>query len=472
LSGKLGKIFSSGNIYAHSPVWFQNLGISLYGLSWKKRRFGGVFSHALGEAKNREKFGSGEWKAYQERKLEELLIHSLRTVPYYRSAFKATGLDEAKIRDLKHGDLGDIPLLEKEAIRSDPGSFVSESSRDTKLYCYYTSGTTGTPVSIFFSARMHQGWSALYEARCRNWAGVNNRERMAMIGGRLVVPRGVSSPPFWRKNWAEGQLYMSAFHISPTTASLYLEAIRKFKPAYLVGYASSWFFLSRFIVEQGLRRFPVKAVLTSSEKLTEEMRGTIQQAFECEVFDAYSGVEACCLASECERHGLHVSPDVGIIELLGDDGRPVSPGETGEIVATGLLNFDQPLIRFRTGDYAVCSEEKCPCGREMPLLKELVGRLEDTVIGPDGRETVRFHGLFVGMKNVREGQVVQESLDNILLRIVPGQAFSTDDEIELKRRVVERLGPVETAIEEVESIEKTERGKFRAVISKVVRRHS
>jgi len=469
MKGKLAKFFSTQNIYAHSPVWLQNLGITIYGISWKNRRFGGVFREELEAVRKRENFSPAEWKQYQEEKLRKLLIHSLRTVPYYGTLFSGAGLDEKTLQKLNIEGLSKIPFLEKETIRKDPLSFISSRHAKEKLYCYYTSGTTGTPVSIYFSAETHQLWSAHYESRCRNWAGVQREERRAMIGGRLVVPRGISSPPFWRNNWAEKQLYMSAFHISPSTAPLYLEALRRFSPDYLVGYASSWYFLSRFIVEQKLEPLKVKAVLTSSEKLTEEMRKTIEGAFRCEVFDAYSGVEACCLASECGKHGLHVSPDVGIIELVREDGSPAGPGETGEIVATGLLNFVQPLIRFRTGDYAVMSESACSCGSAMPLLCELVGRLEDTVIGPDGRETVRFHGLFVGLKNVREGQVIQESLDKLRLRIVSAPGFSVEDEAELERRVNERLGSVETVIEIVEGIERTERGKYRAVISRVKR---
>jgi phenylacetate-CoA ligase len=202
------------------------------------------------------------------------------------------------------------------------------------------------------------------------------------------------------------------------------------------------------------------------------MRSTIRDAFNCDVYDGYSGVEACCLASECEHHRLHISPDVGIIELLDEDGMPVSPGQPGEIVVTGLLNYAQPLIRYRTGDYAVISNEACPCGREMPVVNELVGRLEDTVIGSDGRETVRFHGIFIGSNNIREGQVVQETLTKFVLRLVVTPFFNDEDREAIKKRFEERLGPVELQFEIVDKIERTERGKFKAVISKVRRQRA
>jgi phenylacetate-CoA ligase len=456
-------------IYAASPLWLQHLGVSAFGFAWKRRRYGGRFREAVREFVLREKYSADEWRYYQTQQLQKLLVHAAKHVPYYSEVFKKAGLT---VQDLEHfgpEDLSGLPLLEKEPIRQNPDQFIAGNVNNKRLHTYLTSGTTGTPMAVKFTSGMHQTWSAAYEARCRRWAGLNYKMSRAMIGGRLVVPKARSGPPFWRYNLAERQLYMSAFHISPANVKYYVDAINKFKPDYLVGYASGHFFLARMICDKGLEVHHPKAVLTSSEKLTPEMRGIIEEAYGCRVFDAYSGVEACCLASECECHQLHISPDVGIIELLGEDGSPADLGEPGEIVATGLLNFEQPLIRYRTGDLAVLSGQYCLCGRQMPVLKELVGRLEDTVIGPDGREMVRFHGIFVGLPNVCEGQVIQESLSSFRLKLVVEPGFNNKERAVIRKRFEERLGDVELAFEIVDKIERTERGKFRAVISKVER---
>lgn len=456
-------------IYRIAPVWLQNAGITAFGLAWRRRRFGGVFREALGEFQARGAWSSGRWMEYQTAQLRDLLLHASATVPYYRRRFAESGITKEEIRRLTTAELGRLPLTDKEDIRSNLAELTSEAFCGKKLYSYLTSGSTGTPLAVLFSREMHQTWSAAYEARCRAWAGVSNSMSRAMIGGRLVVPNGQARPPFWRYNRVERQLYMSAFHISAENAPAYVGALNERRPDYLVGYASSHYFLARFINELGLAVHRPKAVLTSSEKLLPEMRQEIEKAYRCEVFDAYSGVEACCLASECERHRLHTSPDVGIIELCDDTGRPVPAGVPGEIVATGLLNFAQPLIRYRTGDIAVRSDEVCTCGREMPVLAELVGRFEDTVIGPDGREMVRFHGIFVGLPHVREGQVVQETLTEFRVRLVADAAFDERDRSVIVGRFKERLGEVQVAFDLVNQIERTERGKFRAVISKVRR---
>jgi phenylacetate-CoA ligase len=291
----------------------------------------------------------------------------------------------------------------------------------------------------------------------------------AMIGGRTVVPRSQDRPPYWRYNPAERQLYMSAFHISAATVGDYVGELNRKKPDYLVGYASAHFFLARFIEEAGLQVHQPRAVLTSSEKLLGDMRGTISKVYGCEVFDGYSGVEACCLISECENHRLHVSPDVGFVEILDEDGRPVADGKDGEIVATGFLNHDQPLVRYRTGDVARWSTTPCDCGRAMPVVEEIVGRIEDTVIGPDGRETVRFHGLTLGIPEIRECQVVQEELDHIRVRVASDRPLANSEIATIKNRVTGRLGDVRVDVEPVEHIERSSRGKFKAVVSKVAR---
>ena len=138
------------------------------------------------------------------------------------------------------------------------------------------------------------------------------------------------------------------------------------------------------------------------------------------------------------------------------------------MVATCLIRTGQPFIRYRLGDLARWSGETCSCGRAMPILEEVVGRIEDVVVGPDGREMVRFHGIFVDQPNVREGQIVQVALDRIRVCVVPADGFGPRDEDEIRRRVVQRLGPgVTVSVERVGAIPRTAAGKFRAVVSEL-----
>jgi phenylacetate-CoA ligase len=102
----------------------------------------------------------------------------------------------------------------------------------------------------------------------------------------------------------------------------------------------------------------------------------------------------------------------------------------------------------------------------MPVIKEVVGRIEDVVTGPDGRQLVRFHGIFVNQPNVREGQIIQETLHRIRVKIVPTETFNETDVADIIARVQQRLSAeVEVIVEPVAEIPRTKSGKFKAVIS-------
>ena len=247
-----------------------------------------------------------------------------------------------------------------------------------------------------------------------------------------------------------------------------MEALRKHHIEWMTGYSVSYYLLAKFILEKDIEAPPLKAVITTSEKLTSDMREVMEEAYQCRVYEEYSTVENALFASECECGNLHVSPDAGIVEILRPDGTPCGPGEVGEVVATCLIRDYQPLIRYRLGDLAAWSEELCPCGRQMPVIKEVVGRIEDVVVGSDGRQMVRFHGIFTDQPHVREGQIIQESLSHIHVKIVPIDEFNFKDVNDIISRVQQRLGKsVKVTVEKVDSIPRTKSGKFKAVVSKL-----
>lgn len=288
-----------------------------------------------------------------------------------------------------------------------------------------------------------------------------------MIGGRKVVPSGISAPPFHRYNRAEQQLYFSAFHISPVNVTDYAKALNHFQPVVLTGYAHSHFLLAEMMCAKGisLDYEPVAAVL-SSEKLTKPMRNIIRRALRTRAYEEYGAVENCVLATECECGQLHANLDFGILEIVDDEGQPVPAGVEGKVVCTGLLNTTQPLIRYEIGDLASWSTEACPCGRHhLPVIKEIVGRLEDVIVGPDGRQLVRFHWVAIDLPSVMETQIVQEALDQFTVKVVCRNKMGNELEKIIQERFSERLGPVSVQVQRVSTIPRTDRGKFRAVIS-------
>jgi phenylacetate-CoA ligase len=450
------------SIYARLPVWGQHSAVTAYGLYWSWLRFGPGYRTYVKEFRQRDTFTSEQWQAWQQEALRRQLCEAVKHVPYYRDTWSSSEQQAALA-----GQLQELPFLEKQPLRDHPRSLLREDLRTRHESVSKTSGTTGTPITNYWTWPEVRKRIALREARSANWAGVSFKMPRVTFSGRIVVPDVNSSGPFHRFNAVERQTYFSAFHLKPSAAQSYVDALWKHRPIWMTGYAVSYYLLAKFVLEQQLAvPDSLRAIITTSEKLTEQMRATMTAAFGCRVFEEYSTVESAVFASECEQGRLHVSPDVAIVEILRPDGSPCDYGEEGEVVATNLMRQYQPFIRYRLGDMAKWDDEPCPCGRQMPVIKEVVGRIEDVVIGIDGRRMVRFHGIFVDQPHVREGQIIQESLQQIRARVVPSEGFGDEDADDIIARIRQRLGPeVNVAVEIVKEIPRTPAGKTQAVIN-------
>ncbi len=446
--------------YKKLPMWAQHFAVTAYGAYRYWLRFGPGFQQSLQDFKEREKLNVAEWQAWQKARLQRVLTAAVNFIPYYQQTWNP-GEKKAALA----GHLQELPLLAKNDVRSAPEAFLRQDWRPAHRLFFHTSGSTGTPIASIWTVPEVRASLAVREARSAGWAGVSYKLPRATFSGRLVEPNPLSRGPFYRFNWVERQAYFSAFHLRPDTAHFYVDALRKHRIQWLTGYAVSYFLLAKFILDRNLYVPPLNAVITTSEKLTPEMRRIMESTYGCRVYEEYSTVENAIFVSECERSRLHVSPDVALVEILRPDGSPCAPGEAGEVVTTSLMRQYQSFIRYRLGDLAIWDAEPCPCGRAMPVIKEVVGRLEDVVVGPDGRQMVRFHGIFVDQPHVREGQIIQENIDRIRVKVVPTDAFDQADIDDIVMRVRQRLGPqVQVVVEPVALMPRTAAGKFQAVV--------
>ena len=456
--------------YRHSPVWLQNLGITLDGVRYREH-LGGAFPQHVQEFREREIWSRQRLDDYVLASLRGLLTRAAAEVPYYRDRWAAAGIDPTRLARFEFPDLASLPLTPKSDLRENPESFLADSAGPpNRLRYYYTSGSTGTPITVYCTCDDHRRFIAAREARSFAWAGASVRMPRSLIGGRMILPHHDAPPPYYRWNWTERQVYFSGYHISRAHAPNYVEGLNRYRPQLLTGYANAHYQLARFMLADSLRLdYRPRALVLSSEKLTSEMKSILYATFGARAWEEFGAVENCVLATECEHGRLHVSPDFGIVEIVDDDGRPVPPGRPGKVVCTGLANRTQPLIRYDLGDIASWSSESCPCGRDgLRVLEQIVGRLEDVIVGKNGQVTVRFHGLFANLPNIAEGQVIQEDLDHIRIRVVTRDGFNEDDVRTIRTRVAEeRLGPLQVTVERVPFIERTERGKFRAVINRL-----
>jgi phenylacetate-CoA ligase len=457
-------------IYYSLPIAFQNVAISIYGFYWYKRRFGGSFHQGVKECFARESNSEEEWNSYQNEALRKILVHAFTTVPFYINQLPNIPLTLEEIKSLTIDELHKLPILTKTDLNEFGATTLLSKNLEPNGEFLYSSGSTGTPTKILYSFKMHQRYFAIFESRINYWAGIDYKVPRGVIGGRRIIREGVNKGPFYRYNIFEKQTYFSAYHISKETAQDYVDDMVKNKVEYMTGYASANYFLARFIEEAGIKAPKLRAVLTSADKLTQEMRDTFRRVYQCETYDSYNGVEACNLISECEFGNLHIVPDVGTVEVLNERGEACELGETGEVVSTGFLNYDQPLIRYKMGDLIRLSKnQNCKCGRNMPVVDEIVGRLEDVVIGSDGREMVRFHGVFIDIPTIVEAQVIQHELTRFELLIALKGSLSQETKDLMLKRMVSQLGTVQVDFTIVDSIPRNANGKFKSVVSHVKR---
>jgi phenylacetate-CoA ligase len=451
------------NLYGRLPVWAQHASVSAFGGYWRWLRFGPGYLDLLNGYLEREKYSSNDWQAWSQHQIAELLKLAVTQVPYYRNIW-----DERQKQAAWVGELQELPLLEKDPVRANPRALIREDLQPGRDYTFYTSGSTGSPIASIWTRSEVRASMAIREARSTRWAGTSFSRPRATFSGRMVEPDPLSRGPYYRFNLAERQVYLSPFHLRPDTARHYVSALEKHQVEWLTGYAVSYYLLGKMILDQKLSLKPLKAVITTSEKVTPEMRQVMEEAYSCRVYEEYSTVENVLFASECDFGRLHVSPDAGFVEILHPDRTPCPPGEVGEVVTTCLMRNYQIFIRYRLGDLAAWDSESCPCGRAMPVIKEVVGRIEDVVIGPDGRQLVRFHGVFINQPHVREGQIIQEAPDHIRVKVVPCNGFGAADVEDIIHRVQQRLGEnVRVDVQPVQDIPRTKAGKFQAVISNV-----
>lgn len=436
---------------------------SMHGFRLRELRYGAETEGLVAEALERDTWTPARWAGYREERLGRLLERAATRVPYYRDMWAARRRrgDRASPEVLEHW-----PLLSKRDVRAAPRAFIADDRDIRGMHHEHTSGTSGSPLDLWWSRETVRAWYALFEARCRRWHGVTRRDRWAILGGQPVVPGRRRDPPFGVWNAGLSQLYLSAYHLAPGTVAWYAGELERRQIAYLVGYPSALDALARMSLDAGCALPRMSVAVTNAEPLLDAQRARIERAFGCAARESYGMAEIAAAASECAAGRMHLWPDVGVVELH-DAGNSVVEGQGGDLVCTGLLNLDMPLVRYRVGDRAVPGGAGCVCGRTLPILSSVDGRADDVLQTPDGRLVGRLDPVFKADLRVQEAQVVQDALDLIRVRVVPAAGFGPDDRRAITQGLQLRLGDVRVVFEEVSAISRTANGKLRSVISRL-----
>lgn len=240
--------------------------------------------------------------------------------------------------------------------------------------------------------------------------------------------------------------FIPAYEISEDNLDNFLKNIMRFKPILLDGYAESYNIISQHLRDKNYSGWKPKGIMSSGQTLPPQSRNRIEKAFGCKVFDKYGSREfAGGIAYQCaEQVGYHIVAECNIVEII-KDGRPAQPGEIGEIVITELNNYALPLIRYKVGDLAVAMDPnyKCKCGRGLPLMGDIQGRKQATIIGTKKQliPGTFFARLFADYDYaIRQFQVMQTEFGSITIKIVKANRYQDSVLSNITKEIKKHLG--------------------------------
>jgi phenylacetate-CoA ligase len=451
--------------YMGSPVWLQQIMVAAWGVGWYRRRYGGGFARLVDQFAERDNWDSQQMQDYQDACLSNLLEAAWRS-PYYRAVFESAGIrGDTPPREA----LALIPMTPRNVLRERPNDLLTQPKLPKGTQVMKTSGTTGSSASVvYYTPEFHRLQTAVRERRCLNVNGVDYTDRRVMFGVRQICRFDQQRPPFWRFSPAEDLAYASIYHMSDQFLPYYVEFLHRYRPVVIKGIPSALRTLAHYACEHSTLPPPARCIITQAEFLSDGDREVIERAWGCRVTDEYGAVEGCVLACQCKSGRYHLSPDIGITQIVDADGTPCPPGVSGELVCTGLHNLLQPLIRYRIGDLARWSENQhCDCGYQTPVIEGIDGRVDDICWTPDGRRVAIFAPMFRRLSEIREAQVVQNRLNEFTVYVVPCPGFGSEERAELERKMHQHVGPVTVSIEIVDTIRRDPSGKFRPVVCAV-----
>ena len=291
--------------YQRLPGGARSVVASLRGLHLRSWRYGAETEALVEAAVERESWSADTWLRWQETRLARVLERAATRVPYYRDQWTARRRkgDRASWELLENW-----PVLEKEPLRSNSRAFVAEDCNTQNMFHEHTSGTSGTPLDLWWSRQTVRAWYALFEARWRRWYGVSRRDRWAILGGQLVTAVGQRHPPFWVWNAALNQLYLSSYHLAPKLLPHFLRALERYRVRYLFGYPSALHALAHGAGDLDPSKVQLAVAITNAEPVLDHQRAAIIGAFGCPVRETYGMAEIVAAAGECEAGRLHLWP--------------------------------------------------------------------------------------------------------------------------------------------------------------------
>ena len=365
---------------------------------------------------------------------------------FYHKLYTEAGI---KLEDIKClGDISKLPVVTKDMILHQSDALLTTSK--WKLLKNRTSGTTGTPLTVF------EDWKSIWKEQAYFYC---YRKRCGYIYGQpLVSLRGnLGKKDTMMYVHISNTLYLSSYNINEQTVGVYYKGIEKRSPQAIEGYPSSLYNLALLLKDKELYcNIPV--CFTSSENLLDFQRQLIEERFQTKIFDHYGTTERTIRISESIKHdGYFEDPGYSINEYLKD-----------RVVSTSLINSAFPLIRYQSSDVVILKENTKD---ERVSIDRIQGRSGNCIKGKDGSiyNNAALTFILTYSHNIRYAQFIQKKNGKVLLNIVPEAVFSSQNLDELKQMIDLKIGlsnlELEINLIKEQDLIYTTRNKYSYIIS-------
>jgi phenylacetate-CoA ligase len=408
-------------------------------------------------------WGAEQLRDLQLERLRSVVSYAFEHCRYYRDVWGTV----PRVDSI--ADLAKIPLLTKPIVRSRRDDLCSDEYAKAELVEAKTGGSTGSALELFFDVRC-QEWRNAAALRSDGWAGWRPGMLVAALWGTPPVPHTFKEKV--RNALHDRLFFLDTMHLDDRTMRAFAQQLVRRVPGGLFGHAHSLFVFARFVEEQRLEVPQMRAIIATSMMLLEPEREVIERVFRCKVTNRYGCEEVGLIACECEQHsGLHVNSEHVHVELLKPDGSAAKPGEEGQVVVTDLVNRGMPMIRYAIEDMATWSHRECACGRKLPLIERVVGRVADFLRRRDGSLVAGVslvEKTLTAIAGIDQLQIVQKAMTRFELNLVATDRFAEASEAELKSVLYGVFGEdVDLQLNRLQRIPQERNSKYRFAICQV-----
>jgi len=403
-------------------------------------------------------------------RLKKLVEHAYTNCPFYTSRLDTVGMHPSDLNSFE--DFTHIPFLTKSDIQENLQTLTAKNYKLTDLVANKTGGSTGHPIQFYHDKERFTSMDAS-AIRHDRWAGYDIGDKFALIWGhRDDISNFSNLVGKIKEKILLRSKVLDSSSMSHENMGGFAQELRSFQPRVILAYANAMHLFALFCRERDVVDIRPKAIITTAEVLHGHQRKEIEEVFGCQVFNRYGCREVSVVASECEEHdGMHINADALYVEIIRDDGRTAQPGETGNVIISDLYNYGMPFIRYKIEDMGALTDKRCSCGRGLPLMDMMAGRVTDFLFTPDG---TRVSGaaltiyVIANTPGVKQAQLVQETKDSLTIKIVQAQGFNDDSLAFLNKKIKEFFGDnMNWQYEFVEEIPKEASGKYRFSICNV-----